>query len=97
MNQNLTIKSWAEDDRPREKMILKGKQSLSDSELIAILLGSGSRDKSAVELAQEILSVSSNDLNKFSKCSFTDLIKFKGIGEAKAITLLAALELGKRS
>ncbi len=96
MNQNLTIKSWAEDDRPREKMILKGKQSLSDSELIAILLGSGSRDKSAVELAQEILAVSSNDLNKFSKCSFTDLIKFKGIGEAKAITLLAALELGKR-
>ncbi len=96
MNQNLSIKSWAEDDRPREKMLLKGRNSLSDSELIAILLGSGSRDKSAVELAQEILACNSNDLSVFSKCSFTDLIKFKGIGEAKAITLLAALELGKR-
>ena len=96
MNQNLSIKTWAEDDRPREKMLLKGKSSLSDSELIAILLGSGSRHKSAVELAQEILINSSNDLSKFSKSTFTDLIKFKGIGEAKAITLLAALELGKR-
>lgn len=96
MNQNLTIKSWAEDDRPREKMLLKGKQSISDAELIAILLGSGSRDKSAVQLAKEILSFASNNLNKFGNCSFNDLIKFKGIGEAKAITLLAALELGKR-
>lgn len=96
MNQNLTIKSWAEDDRPREKLLLKGRKSLSDAELVAILLGSGSREKSAVELAQEILSFSSNNLNKFGKCSFRDLIKFKGIGEAKAVTILAALELGRR-
>ena len=96
MHQNFTIKSWAQDDRPREKLLLKGKQSLSDAELIAILLGSGTREKSAVELAQEILSFSSNDLSKFSKFSFKDLLKFKGIGEAKAITLLAAIELGKR-
>jgi DNA repair protein RadC len=96
MNQSLTIKSWAEDDRPREKMLQKGKQSLSDAELIAILLGSGSRDKSAVELAKEILLFSGNNLSKFGSCSYAELIKFKGIGEAKAITLLAALELGKR-
>lgn len=96
MNQSLTIKSWAEDDRPREKMLLKGKQSLSDAELLAILLGSGTQKKSAVELAQEILSCSFNNLNVFSKCSYKDLVKFKGIGEAKAITILAALELGRR-
>ena len=96
MLENLTIKSWAEDDRPREKMLLKGRHSLSDAELLAIILGSGSRDKSAVELAQEILSNSSNDLSIFSKKTFTDLIKFKGVGEAKAISILAAIEIGRR-
>ena len=96
MNQSFTIKSWAEDDRPREKMMLKGRHSLSDAELLAIILGSGSREKSAVELAQEILLNSSNNLSLFGKMTFNDLIKFKGVGEAKAISILAALELGKR-
>lgn len=94
--QNQSIKTWAEDDRPREKLLIKGKRQLSDSELIAILLNSGSRDKSALELAQEILRSTENDLNQFSKLSISDFIKFKGIGEAKAITLIAALELGRR-
>jgi DNA repair protein RadC len=94
--QPFTIKSWAEDDRPREKMQLKGKSALSDAELIAILLGSGTRSKSAVQLAQEMLQVADNDLNKFGKWNATELQKFKGIGEAKAITLLAAIELGRR-
>jgi DNA repair protein RadC len=96
MNQNISIKSWAEDDRPREKMILKGRHVLSDTELLAILLGSGTRDKSAVELAQEILSSCSNDLSEFGKFSFHELVKFNGVGMAKAVTILAALELGRR-
>jgi DNA repair protein RadC len=96
MIQSFTIKSWAEDDRPREKMMLKGRHSLSDAELLAIILGSGSREKSAVELAQEILLNSSNNLSLFGKMTFNDLIKFKGVGEAKAISILAALELGRR-
>ena len=93
---NRTIKTWAEDDRPREKLILKGRNSLSDAELLAILIGSGTRDKSAVELAKEMLDFSENNLQLFSKLTLTDLCKFKGIGEAKAITILAALELGRR-
>ena len=93
---SLSIKSWAEDDRPREKMQIKGKASLSDAELIAILLGSGSRKKSAVELGQEILSSVNNDLYKLGRLSIADLEKFKGIGSAKAITLISALELGRR-
>jgi DNA repair protein RadC len=96
MKQNLTIKSWAEDDRPREKMILKGRHTLSDAELLAILLGSGSRNQSAVELAQEMLLSVSNSLNDFGKKSLKELQKFKGVGEAKAITVLAAIELGRR-
>ncbi|MES2589029.1 MAG: DNA repair protein RadC [Bacteroidota bacterium] len=96
LQQNQSIKSWAEDDRPREKLMLKGKKQLSDSELIAILLNSGSREQSAVDLAKDLLASSNNDLVEFSKKNLEDLCKFKGVGEAKAITLLAALELGRR-
>jgi DNA repair protein RadC len=92
----LNIKSWAVDDRPREKLILKGKESLSDAELVAILLGSGSKEESAVGLAKRILASINNNLNKLGKLTITDLTKFKGIGEAKAITIITALELGRR-
>jgi DNA repair protein RadC len=90
------IKSWAEDDRPREKLLYKGRQALSDAELIAILLGSGSRDLTAVDLAKQILAGSSNQLTQLARLQIDDLKKFKGIGEAKAITIVAALELGRR-
>ncbi len=95
-NSNLSIKKWAEDDRPREKLLQKGKLSLSDSELIAILIGSGSRNESAVELSKKILSASRNNLNELGKLSVNQLCKFKGIGPAKAISIVAALELGRR-
>lgn len=94
--ENLTIKHWAEDDRPREKMMLKGRGVLSNAELIAILIGSGSRQKSAVELAQEILTASQNCLHQLSKLGVEELMRFKGIGEAKAVNILAALELSRR-
>lgn len=90
------IPEWAESDRPREKLLLKGKQSLSDAELIAILMGSGSRAESAVDLAKRILKSSSDNLIELSKLGVNDLMKFKGVGEAKAISIIAALELGKR-
>lgn len=90
------INEWAEDDRPREKFLLKGKSSLSDSELLAILIGSGSRNESAVQLCQRILLSTNNNLNQLSKISVNQLINFKGIGEAKAISIAAALELGRR-
>jgi DNA repair protein RadC len=93
---SLKIKSWAEADRPREKLLLKGKAVLSDAELIGILIASGTRDKSAVELAKEILSSVGNSLNSLAKLTVKDLMKFKGIGEAKAITIVGALELGRR-
>jgi len=93
---SLTIKTWAEDDRPREKLLSKGRQALSDAELIAILIGSGSRNETAVELSKKILVSASNNLNELSKLSINDLTKFKGIGEAKAISIVAALELGRR-
>lgn len=96
MKTKRTIKCWADDDRPREKLILKGRNSLSDAELVAIILGSGSTNKSAVELAQEILEHANNDLTSFSKYTLHDLKKFKGVGEAKAVGILAALELGRR-
>lgn len=96
MQQNFTIKAWAEDDRPREKLLLKGRRSLSDAELIAILIGSGSRNQTAVELAQELLDGAQNSLQEFSKKTVADLCKFKGIGDAKAITIIAAMELGRR-
>lgn len=90
------INQWAEDDRPREKLLLKGKSSLSDSELLAILIGSGSRNESAVQLCQRILISTDNNLNKLGKLTVSQLTQFKGIGEAKAISIVAALELGRR-
>jgi DNA repair protein RadC len=95
-NQNLTIKTWAEEDRPREKLSLKGKNALSDAELVAILIGSGNKNESAVELSKKILASINNNLNKLGKLSINDLTQFNGIGEAKAISIIAALELGRR-
>jgi DNA repair protein RadC len=90
------ISDWAKDDRPREKLVGKGKSSLSDAELIAILIGSGNTEESAVELSRRILQQSQNNLVELSKMSLSELIRFKGIGEAKAISIIAALELGRR-
>lgn len=92
----LPIHQWAEDDRPREKFLLKGKLALSDSELLAILIGSGSRNESAVQLCQRILASTNHNLNLLGKLSISQLTEFKGIGEAKALTIAAALELGRR-
>jgi len=94
--KKLTIKSWALDDRPREKLITKGKKTLSDAELIAILIGSGNRDESAVGLAKRILNSINGNINELAKLSIEKLMEFKGIGEAKAINIITALELGKR-
>ncbi len=95
-NNSFSIKSWAEDDKPREKLMLKGKSALTDSELMAILIGSGSRNESAVELSKRILSSVNNNLNALGKLSIQQLCEFKGIGEAKAIAIIAAAELGRR-
>ena len=92
----MSIKFLAEDDRPREKFLLKGKTSLSDSELLAIILGSGNNEDSAVELARKILASVGNNWQNLSKLSIKDLMKFKGIGEAKAISVAATLEIGRR-
>ena len=92
----LSIKQWAEDDRPREKLMLKGKSALSDAELIAILISSGNDEESAVGLSRRILESSQNNLLELSKLTVNDLKKFRGIGEAKAISIIAALELGRR-
>ncbi|MCX6274261.1 MAG: DNA repair protein RadC [Bacteroidetes bacterium] len=94
--EHITIKSWAEEDRPREKLMLKGKHVLSDAELIAILISSGNAEETAVELSKRILAGAENNLNELSRQSVHDLIKYKGIGEAKAISIVAALELGRR-
>lgn len=94
--EKLTIKSWALDDRPREKLISKGKNALSDAELMAILIGSGSREESAVDLSKRILNSVNGNINELAKLSLENLMQFKGIGEAKAITIITALELGKR-
>ena len=94
--QKTSIKHWATDDRPREKLRNKGPESLSHSELIAILLQNGTRQKSAVELAKEILHLGRNNLSELGRLSIKELMKIKGIGEAKAITIAAALELGRR-
>lgn len=90
------IKSWAEEDRPREKLLFKGKGQLTDAEHLAILIGSGTKELSAVDLSKLILSHAGNNLNNLAKLSIKDLMKFKGIGEAKAITIVSALELGRR-
>ncbi len=91
-----SIKNWSEDDRPREKLLHKGAKSLSDAELIATLIGSGHRNESAVELAKRILRSSYNNLNQLGRFSVNQLMQFRGIGSAKAIAIVAALELGRR-
>jgi DNA repair protein RadC len=96
LEQNFSIKNWAEDDKPREKLMLKGKAVLSDAELVAILIGSGSRNESAVSLSKRILLSVNNNLNALGKLSLKQLMEFKGIGEAKAVSIAAALELGRR-
>lgn len=93
---NFPITNWSEDDKPREKLMLKGKAALSDAELIAILIGSGSRNESAVDLSKRILKSVDNNLNALGKLSIAQLMLFKGIGEAKAISIIAAMELGRR-
>jgi len=93
---NYSIKQWAKDDRPREKLLNRGPSHLSDSELVAILLNHGTRDKSAIDLGKEVLHLGKNNLNELGKLTVKDLMRIKGIGEAKAITIAAALELGRR-
>jgi DNA repair protein RadC len=95
-NPSLPIKKWAEHERPREKMILKGLISLSDAELIAILISSGTKNESAVDLAKSILSLTQNNLTSLARLSASDLQQVKGIGPAKALRVVAALELGRR-
>ncbi|MBL4604386.1 MAG: DNA repair protein RadC [Flavobacteriaceae bacterium] len=94
--KKMTIKSWALDDRPREKLISKGKTTLSSAELIAILIGSGNKQESAVEVSKRILESVNHNINEFAKLSLEKLTAFKGIGPAKAITIITALELGRR-
>lgn len=96
MNKHISIKKLSPDDQPREKLLEKGRSAVSDAEILAILIGSGNREKTAVQLSQEILIDVNNDLNNLAKLSVKELTKFKGIGEAKAITIAAALELGRR-
>jgi DNA repair protein RadC len=91
-----SIRQWAKDDRPREKLLLRGAENLSISELLAILIQNGTRDKSAVDLAKDVLGLGKNNLNELGKLHIKELMKIKGIGEAKAITITAALELGRR-
>lgn len=93
---SFSIKNWSQDDQPREKLLYKGKAALSDAELVAILIGSGSKNESAVELCKRILASVDNNLSALGKLSIKQLMEFKGIGEAKAITIAAALELGRR-
>lgn len=93
---SFSIKNWSEDDRPREKLLLKGRAALSDAELIAILISSGNLEESAVDLSKRILAKANNNLNQLGKLTINQLTEFKGIGEAKAITIAAAMELGRR-
>lgn len=95
-NKALPITEWSLDDRPREKLLLKGNAALSDAELLAILIGSGSRNESAVALSKRILQANNQNINQLARLSIADLQKFKGIGQAKAVSIIAALELGKR-
>ncbi|MDR1859597.1 MAG: DNA repair protein RadC [Bacteroidales bacterium] len=92
----LTIKKWAEEDRPREKLLQHGSRALTDAELLAILLRTGTTAETAVELARRILAAVNNDLNRLALCSINDLMKFRGVGQTKAITVAAAMELAKR-
>ena len=94
--QNYSIKQWAKDDRPREKLLMKGAETLSDSELLAILIVNGTRSKSALDLAKEVLNLGKNNLPELGKLTVKQLMKVKGIGEAKAISIVAALEIGRR-
>ncbi|MDO9001562.1 MAG: DNA repair protein RadC [Bacteroidota bacterium] len=94
--KHITIKSLSEDDRPREKLAALGRQNLSDAELIAIILGSGNKKETAVQLAQRILSENDNNINQLAKLSLADLKKYNGVGEAKAVNIAAAFELGRR-
>ncbi len=96
MTERLTITQWAEEDRPREKMMSHGVSALSNAELLAILIGSGNTEESAVELMRKVLADYHNNLNELGKASIDELCRYKGIGPAKAITILAASELGKR-
>jgi DNA repair protein RadC len=96
MSENYSIKSWAVEDRPREKYITKGVDALTDAELFAILLGSGYKQKSALDVSKELLSSVSNDLDALARLSFQDLLKIKGIGQVKAITLQVAMEVSRR-
>ncbi|WP_298555422.1 DNA repair protein RadC [uncultured Algibacter sp.] len=93
---SFSIKNWSQDDQPREKLLYKGKAALSDAELVAILIGSGNRQESAVDLCKRILASTDNNLSALGKLSINQLMEFKGIGEAKAISIIAALELGRR-
>jgi len=95
-HNSFSIKNWSLDDRPREKLLSKGRNALSDAELIAIIIGSGSRSESAVGLSKRILASAENNLSALGKLSIADLMKFKGVGEAKAVSIAAALELGRR-
>jgi len=96
MNPSNSIKNWAEDERPREKMLQKSAASLTDAELLAILISSGTKEKSALDLAREILALANNNLQQLGRLSVLELQKTKGIGEARAITIAAAMELGRR-
>ncbi|WP_299557122.1 DNA repair protein RadC [Seonamhaeicola sp.] len=95
-NASFSIKNWSQDDQPREKLLFKGKTTLSDAELVAILIGSGNKDESAVALCKRILASVDNNLSELGKLSIEQLMAFKGVGEAKAVSIAAALELGRR-
>jgi len=92
----ISIKNWSEDDKPREKLAANGRETLSNAELLGILLGNGTRSKSAVDLARDVLNLANNDLNQLAKLSIKDFCQISGIGPAKAITIIAAIELGGR-
>ena len=96
MAEYISIKNWSEDDKPREKLAANGRETLSNAELLGILLGNGTRNKSAVDLAREIFQLANNDLNQLAKLSIKDFCQISGIGPAKAITIIAAIELGGR-
>ncbi|NQY09799.1 MAG: DNA repair protein RadC [Flavobacteriales bacterium] len=96
ISKKLSIKDWAEEDRPREKLLSKGKKHLTEAELLAIVIGSGIRNESALNLSQKVLNHVNNDLNQLTQLSVSDLITFKGIGEARAVSIVAAMELSDR-